>query len=180
LRREEGELNPEDRAWFEPLVERVGPDALKFAYMQVRNLELAQDIVQEAFAKVWASPRTPHGRVEFKRWLYRSIANLVKDEHRHEQRLAEFVTTASAPAAMDEFERWLSHEVTATAIQRLPLRDRQLIYLHYFEDHPLLECARLLGLHPVSVRVQVRRALGRLRRELASMDPLLEVASDVP
>lgn len=179
MRRQEGELKQEDRVWFEPLVERLGPEALKFAYMQVRDLDLAQDMVQEAFARVWASSRTPHGTVEFKRWLYRSIANLVKDQHRYEQRLAQFMATASAPAAMDQFERWLSHEVTTAAIQRLSLRDRQLIYLRYFEDQPLSECARLLGLHPVSVRVLIRRALGRLRRELAAMDPYPEVAPHV-
>ena len=44
--------------------------------MQVRNLELAQDIVQEAFARVWASARTPKPEPEFKRWLYRAITNL--------------------------------------------------------------------------------------------------------
>ena len=51
--------------------------------MQVRNLELAQDIVQEAFARVWASARTPQPAPEFKRFLYRAITNLVIDHHRH-------------------------------------------------------------------------------------------------
>jgi DNA-directed RNA polymerase specialized sigma24 family protein len=44
----------------------------------------------------------------------------------------------------------------------------------------MVECARLLGLHPVSVRVMVKRALLRLRRELVSTDPIPEVVPDAP
>jgi RNA polymerase sigma factor (sigma-70 family) len=148
--------------------------------MQVRNVELAQDITQEAFARVWASSRTPKAEIEFKRWLYRAISNLATDHYRREQRIARFASArASTPGPVDEFEQWVTSEVIMAALQRLSIRDRQLIYLRYFEDQPLSECARLLGLDPVSVRVLVRRALGRLRRELVSIDALPEVAPDV-
>jgi len=161
-------------------VEALAPGAVKFAYIQVRNLELARDIMQEAFARVWASPRTPRPAPEFKRWLYRAISNLVKDHYRQERRRAEFDATKVAVVAVDELERWLSRQVIMAAVQRLSLRDRQLIYLRYFEDQPLAECARLLGLHEVSVRVLVGRTLGRLRREFAALDPHPEVAANVP
>ena len=148
--------------------------------MQVRNLELAQDIVQEAFARVWASARTPQPAPEFKRFLYRAITNLVIDHHRHEQRMPALVAHERGSVQGDEFERWLSKEMMMTALQRLSLRHRQLIYLRYFEGQPMAECARLLGVHPVSVRVMVKRAVARLRRELLSPDPVPEVAPHAP
>lgn len=149
--------------------------------MQVRNLELAQDIVQEAFARVWASARTPRPEPEFKRWLYRAITNLAIDHHRREQRMPTLVVPDELrPAQGDEFERWLSNETMMAALQRLSLRHRQLIYLRYFEGQPMAECARLLGLHPVSVRVMVRRALLRLRRELVAVDPIPKVVPHAP
>jgi RNA polymerase sigma-70 factor, ECF subfamily len=153
---------------------------VKFAYIQVRNLELANDIVQEAFARIWASPRTPRPAPEFKRWLYRAISNLVKDHHRRERRRTEADARNLAAAPVDEVERWLSGQVIMAAVQRLSLRDRQLIYLRYFEDQPLSECARLLGLHEVSVRVLIGRTLERLRRQFAALDPQPEVAANVP
>ena len=175
------ELTQENRDWFEPLVETLAPAALKFAYMQVRNLELAQDIVQEAFARVWASARTPRPAPEFKRWLYRAITNLAIDHHRRQQRMPALVAPNELrPVQGDEFERWLSNEMIMTALQRLSLRHRQLIYLRYFEGQPMAECARLLGLHPVSVRVMVKRALERLRHELVSLERVPEVAPHAP
>ena len=154
---------------------------MKFAYVQVRNIEEAQDIVQEAFAKVWSSTRTPRAEADFKRWLYRAISNLAIDNYRQEQRLARLVVSAApviSPA--DEFERMLNGELILSALRRLAIRDRQLLYLRYFEDQPLAECARLLGLNSVSVRVLVRRALDRLRREMTAVGPLEEVAPNVP
>jgi len=149
--------------------------------MQVQNLELAQDIVQEAFARVWASARTPRPQPEFKRWLYRAITNLVIDHHRRERRMPALAAADELrPVQDDEFERWISNEMMMAALQRLSLRHRQLIYLRYFEGQPMAECARLLGLHPVSVRVMVKRALLRLRRELVSLDLVPEVAPHAP
>ena len=79
---------------------------MKFAYLQVQNLELAQDIVQEAFARVWASARTPRPQPEFKRWLYRAITNLAIDHHRRERRMPTLVAADELrPVQGDEFER---------------------------------------------------------------------------
>lgn len=138
--------------------------------MQVRNLEAAEDIVQEAFAKVWVSSNTPRVESEFKRWLYRSIANLAIDHQRREKRqpIQPFPPERITGAA-DAFELMLSRNALFEAMERLPLRDRQLLYLRYFEDRPFAECARLLGVHPVSARVSVLRALTKLKRQLGAL-----------
>ena len=39
----------------------------------VHDREQAEEIVQEAFANVWAARNTPQERAEFKRWLYKAI-----------------------------------------------------------------------------------------------------------
>ncbi len=69
-------LKTADRLWFEPLVRSLGRPAAKFAYMMVHDIDIAQEIVQEAFARVWASPNTPSSEPEFRRYLYRTITNL--------------------------------------------------------------------------------------------------------
>ncbi len=137
--------------------------------------------MQEAFARVWSSSQTPPAEQEFKRWLYRAISNLAIDHHRRKQREARLSTSGTpATSQVDEFERWLNDEMIISALKRLSIRDRQLLYLRYFEDQPLSECARLLGLNAVSVRVLVRRALGRLRRAMVSLGPPEEVTRNVP
>ena len=47
--------------------------------MQVRDVDVGQEIVQEAFTRAWASPNTPQDETEFRRWLYRVVTNLARD-----------------------------------------------------------------------------------------------------
>ena len=72
-------MGSDDRSWFDPLVRSLGNRALRFALMNVGDLETAQDVVQEAFIRCWSSPKTPSNEVEFLPWLYRVIVNLARD-----------------------------------------------------------------------------------------------------
>ncbi len=138
--------------------------------MQVRDIDVAEEIVQEGFARAWASPSTPRDPVEFRRWLYRIITNLARDHFRRQKQLA--AVPESRPKTVDpadEAERRSIDESLAAALRSLTLGERQTIYLRYFEDQSFAETARLLGRPQVSVRVVVHRALGKLRRRLATM-----------
>jgi RNA polymerase sigma factor (sigma-70 family) len=55
-----------------------------------------------------------------------------------------------------------------TALRGLSVRERQAIYLRYYEDHSFAETARIMGAPQVTIRVIVHRALGKLRRELGT------------
>jgi RNA polymerase sigma factor (sigma-70 family) len=166
---ERGELalSPDDRSWFDPLVRGLGNRALRFALMNVGDLETAQDIVQEAFARCWASPNTPSSEADFHRWLFRVIANLARDHHRQRHRFR----TLSIPPPMpidpiERMERRSQDEEVLAALRTLSLRERQAIYLRYFEDQSFADTARIMGSPQVSVRVLVHRALGKLRHRL--------------
>jgi RNA polymerase sigma-70 factor (ECF subfamily) len=162
-------LKDNDRSWFEPLVRTFSHPALKYAHMLVVNSDIAQEIVQEAFARVWASPNTPSGETEFRRWLYRTIANLATDYHRHRAQGATL--PIPRPVVLDPMELIVQRdqrELLLEAVKRLSPKARQAVYLRYFEDRSIAETARILGIPQVSVRVIVHRALGRLRRGLTS------------
>ena len=51
----EDALKSHDRPWFEPLVVELEDNALGFAMTLVHDREQAEEIVQEAFANVWAA-----------------------------------------------------------------------------------------------------------------------------
>jgi DNA-directed RNA polymerase specialized sigma24 family protein len=80
--------------------------ALGFAMTLVHDREQAEEIVQEAFANVWAARNTPQERAEFKRWLYKAILNLARDQARHRTRWSLLRWWAPAPSdPFDEVER---------------------------------------------------------------------------
>jgi len=52
-------LQPAESSWIEPLVLALYRPTIQLATLLVRDNTVAQDIVQEAFVRVWLSPRTP-------------------------------------------------------------------------------------------------------------------------
>jgi DNA-directed RNA polymerase specialized sigma24 family protein len=99
---------PNKRSWFEPLVFSTERPALAFAMMLVRDRSTAEEIVQEAFARVWVSPKTPPAEVEFRRWLYRAIRNLANDHLRRQARFARLRFWLAPPRnPLDAIDRWV-------------------------------------------------------------------------
>jgi RNA polymerase sigma-70 factor (ECF subfamily) len=145
----------------------LGRPALKFAFMLVQDIDVAEEIVQDGFARAWASPSTPVDPAEFRRWLYRIITNLANDYFRGQKRIVGIA--ALAPSELDPVatvEARSVDESLEAALRSLSLGERQAIYLRYFEDQSFKETARILGRPQVSVRVVVHRALGKLRIKL--------------
>lgn len=160
-------LKTDDRSWFEPLVRSLGRPAWKFAFVLVHDIDVAEEIAQEAFARVWVSANTPSAEVEFRRYLYRTITNLARNYRRQQIRAARLpVSAPSAVDPLDEVDRRAGDAALRTAMRGLSVRERQAVYLRYYEDHSFAETARIMGAPQVTVRVIVHRALGKLRRKL--------------
>ena len=168
MRAENDERGPDlgaaDRSWFEPLARTLERPAYHFAVMLVQNRATAEEVVQEAFAKVWASPHTPPAESDFRRWLYRAITNLARDYHR--RRLVEAKVKFWNPPPVDPIDE-VVHRAEDRALLRavltLPFKDRHAIYLHYFDGLTFSQVGDVLGVSEIAARVRVHRALQRLR-----------------
>lgn len=145
-------------------------NALGFAMTLVHDREQAEEIVQEAFANVWAARNTPQERAEFKRWLYKAILNLARDQARLRTRWSLLRWWAPAPNnPFDEVERRADDAALVDALRRLDARQLAAVHLRYFEDRSFAETAATLGVSENNARVIVHRALAKLRRTMASV-----------
>ena len=162
----EGQLDA-DRTWFEPLARRFERPAYHFAVMLTQNRAIAEELVQEAFVRVWSSPHTPNAEPDFRRWLYRAISNLARDYHRR-RRLETAIRFWDRPPVdpVDEVVHRAQDRDLLRALLAIPFADRQAIYLHYFDELPFKEVAEVLGVSETAARVRVHRALKRLRGRL--------------
>jgi RNA polymerase sigma-70 factor (ECF subfamily) len=144
--------------------------------MLVQNRATAEELVQEAFARVWASPNTPSAEPNFRRWLYRTITNLARDHHR--RRLVEAKLLFRNPPAVDPVDE-VVHRAEDRELMRavlgLPFKDRHAIYLHYFDGLAFAEVGDVLGVSEIAARVRVHRALERLRGKLGPNSVVREV-----
>ena len=74
-----------DHAAFRVLVERYQGRAYRLALRVLRDEDQAQDVVQDAFLKVYGSLDRFEGRSGFYTWLYRIVMNLCIDRKRRDR-----------------------------------------------------------------------------------------------
>ena len=132
--------------------------------MLTNNRAIAEELVQEAFARVWASPQTPRAEPDFRRWLYRAITNLARDYHR--RRLLEATIRFWVPPAVDPVDEVVDRAQDRELLRALlaaPLADRHALYLRYFDGLSFAEIGEVLGTSEAAARVRMHRALKRLR-----------------
>ncbi len=73
-------------------------DLLRFAYLQLRNESLAEDVVQEALTAAFSGAKQFAGRSAVKTWVFSILRNKIVDQIRHQSR----TTNISALTAQDE------------------------------------------------------------------------------
>jgi RNA polymerase sigma-70 factor (sigma-E family) len=143
----------------QPPIEQVYRDErlklVRLAYLLTGSRDVAEDVVQSAFAAAhsrWSRIEEPVA------YLRQAIVNQAKDVHRRRYRRPpdppEPVTHQP-----DIDETW--HE-----LRRLSPLQRAVVVLRFYEDLPLTEIARLLDRPAGTVRSDLHRALDRLRRTL--------------
>ncbi len=105
-------------------------DLVRYLYRKVGDLDRAQDLAQEAFAR--ALPHTPRAP---RSWLFRIASNLARDEMRGVVRrkrhlaLLKSEVTDSTPDPMETLEEEARFEAAWRAFSQLGERDQELLLL---------------------------------------------------
>jgi RNA polymerase sigma-70 factor (sigma-E family) len=136
----------------------------------------ADDAVASAFAKAW--PHWRKGRVtDDAGYLTRAVVNEVRSIGRRLvradavlDRLTIGRSPERAPATADIGPGVTDRLAVVDALQQLPLRQRAVIVLRYYEDLTEPATAAVLGMRVGTVKSQSFRGLERLRQLLAEGD----------
>jgi RNA polymerase sigma-70 factor (ECF subfamily) len=121
----------------------------------------ADDLVQEAFCRLFQAEVGALGPEQLRRYVFRIGSNLLADRWRHamqESSWIERLRGAAEPHVEPEYDDSVSREFAA-----LKPRERALLWLAYVEGESHEEIAAALGLSRGSIKVLLSRARGRLR-----------------
>jgi RNA polymerase sigma-70 factor (sigma-E family) len=134
----------------------------RFAYRLCGDRTLAEDIVAEAYARVW--PHWRRGRIDgLLPYLMRAVANEAFTRHRR-RRLERRKEPPPPPVATDPFEGQIDdHDELWAALDRLPTPQRVVLVLRIVEDLSEEQTATMLGIAPGTVKSRLSRALRTLR-----------------
>ena len=153
-----------DRDAFDLLVDRYGLQVLRTAQLILRDRDLAEDATQETFIKAWRRIGTLRDD-DPGPWLNRIASNESLSAWRRRHRFQGLVAAAGRLApwsgpAPDERAAALD---LAAALDRLDVRQRAVVVLHYYQDLTVEETAAALGLSPDAVKSRLKLALRHLR-----------------
>jgi RNA polymerase sigma-70 factor (sigma-E family) len=142
----------------------------RLAYFLVGDRELAQDLVQEAFLKVFARWGNLRERQSFAAYLNRTIVNLARKTHRRrgvERRYLEKQSGREAVAPVRDYE---TTDELWRRLQLLPQRQRTAVVLRYYEDLTEHQAAEAMGCSQTAIASLVQRALGSLRKNATAAE----------
>jgi RNA polymerase sigma factor (sigma-70 family) len=137
---------------------------MRLAYTLTGSRSDAQDLVHEAFARVFSKTRRMRTEADLVPYLRRTTVNLARRRWKRLNRevlrpsVAHLDIPAGAHARVDDpfWDHFL----------KLPLRQRAVIFFRHYEGHTEHETAELLDCSVTAVRSLAHRGLRRLREVL--------------
>jgi RNA polymerase sigma-70 factor (ECF subfamily) len=160
-----------DRGAYAVLVQRHGLRYRALAQRMVGDLALAEDLVQEAFVKLWThADRVDPGKAKFTTWFHRIVVNRCLNEKRKRtiEPLPEgFDQPDESETAEDALVAAGDNAVLMAAVHALPDRQRTAITLSYLDGLSNMEAAEVMDLKLKAFESLLVRARGKLRDQLA-------------
>jgi RNA polymerase sigma-70 factor (ECF subfamily) len=127
----------------------------------------AGDLVQEALLRLWRELSRGAPVASREAWTYRTVARLAMDEHRLDRRIARLVARLGDGPAPRPMEVASTERVAIWAqVDRLPDRQRQVIYLRYQADLSFEDIGQVMGIEPGAARSYATTAHRTLRSAL--------------
>jgi RNA polymerase sigma factor (sigma-70 family) len=129
---------------------------VRLSVLLVDRVELAEEVVQDAFAVVfrrWDELDSPGG------YLRREVVNRSRDLLRR-RRLERGRERVAPPS-------WDAPDEMSDAVARLPERQRVAVVLRFYEDLTVDQIAEVMDARAGTVKSWLHRALARLGEEMA-------------
>jgi RNA polymerase sigma-70 factor, ECF subfamily len=170
-----------DSEAFATLYDRHSRPAYSLAYRIMSERQAAEDVVQDAFLKLWRSAASYRAdRASVRTWLLSIVHNRGIDQirshasRRRTQEKIELSAPKSQPSeAFAESWRNSQREQVREALSTLPKEQLKILELAYFSGYTHVEIAELLGLPLGTVKGRMRLGLKKIRDYFGSHDMVM-------
>ena len=180
-------IREKDSNRYSEIIERYQGKLFAYLFRLIGNREEAEDLLQDVFIKAYKNINSYDTSRKFSSWIYRiahnEAVNFIKRRY-----LKKFISWEDISSTKDKMEAksmddgpdeiWLKKESTegvGEAIQKLPLKYRQVLLLRYFSDKSYEEISEILGKPLNTVGTLINRAKKKLAAEVIENKKLQKI-----
>lgn len=161
-------MNVED---YNNAVDLYADNLYRFILKNCKNDEMAQDVVQDAFEKLWIKLETVDS-IKVKSYLFTSAYHTMLDVLKKEKRVEGFDEKTEHGHYHSENYSDLN-EVLTEALDRLPEIQRSVIMLRDYEGYSYEEIGEICNLSESQVKVYIYRGRISLKNYLVKIENVL-------
>ncbi len=147
--------------WFEAFYERNYKLVYRLCFTYMKNQAEAEDCTEDVFVKVLTGDFSFNDETHEKKWLTITAINLCKDRLKHwwHRQVTSIEEEPEIPV-----ENAIPIDETLEAVRKLPVKYKDVIYLHYYMDYKTDDIEETAVHHPQSPAGSKRAAAAADRR----------------
>lgn len=165
-----GNYSNEELSWFRSIFDQYYENIRSFAYYKTGDVDLADDIVQETFLKIWAN-RNEVKDETVKSLLYTITSNIIKNHFKHQKVVFNFQKNEQANEFSDETDSNLRQEELNRKLQEalaeIPEKSREVFLMNRIEGLTYADIADRLGLSVKAIEKRMSEALSVIRSRIS-------------
>ena len=176
------EVRQGQRASYSELVKRHQRGLLRLSMRFMKDTDVAQDVVQDAFIKAYEKLNLFEGRSSFKSWIYQIAVNTARNKLRENRydfsNIDDVQLSVSATAESGMVHRAVS-EIIQSEVDRLPFKQKTALVLRVYEDMSFAEIAEVMECPYDTAKANYRHALLKLKETFELRSELRKWTEDV-
>ena len=155
------------------LMQEYSDDILHLVYTYVKNRTTAEDLTQEIFLKCYEKLNQFNQQATLKTWVYRIASNHCKDYLRSwhyrkitlSDKILDYIPSKSKQVE-EEIIANSEGNILTNAVMNLPLKYREVVFLHYYEELSLAEISKITSVNINTIKTRLKRAKELLKDKM--------------
>ena len=155
------------------LMHEYSDGILHLVYTYVKNRTTAEDLTQEIFIKCYEKLNQFNQQSNIKTWVYRIASNHCKDYLRSwhyrkislSNKILDHIPSKSKHVE-EEIITKSEENSLANAVMNLPLKYREIVFLHYYEELSLAEISKITTVNINTIKTRLKRAKELLKDKM--------------
>jgi RNA polymerase sigma-70 factor (ECF subfamily) len=151
-------------------VDKYADGVYRFALKIMNEMNMAKDIVQESFEKLWINRKTIE-ESKAKSYLFTVAYHLMIDKKRKNKLFDKYADTVFEYAHEEQYSDL--NELLHRAAERLPEIQRSVLLLRDYEGYSYEEIENITGLSLSQVKVYIHRARLQMKQYIGHIDAVI-------